>query len=177
MENDDQARRFLTANKGQNICHKEDLSSFGDSCSGQRKQAGGYHYRGRCMDMGGNIGTQSSTIFTRAFVLGHINMRRFGSHLFREIWVGLSIGIIMGIAAGIIASIWQQSTNFGWAVGISLMLTMTIATALGFLVPFILVRIGFDQAAGSDPFITTIKDISGLVIYFSFVSIFLGHLL
>ncbi len=129
------------------------------------------------MDMGGNIGTQSSTIFTRAYVLGHINVKKFASHWLRELTIGLSIGALMGIAAGIIASLWQQEPNFGYAVGISLTLTITLATALGYLVPFILVRMGFDQAAGSDPFITTIKDISGLFIYFFFVNIFLGHLL
>ncbi len=129
------------------------------------------------MDMGGNIGTQSSTIFTRAFVLGHINVKKFASHWLREVAIGLSIGALMGVAAGIIASLWQQEPNFGYAVGISLTLTITLATALGYLVPFILVRMGFDQAAGSDPFITTIKDISGLFIYFFFVSVFLGHML
>ncbi len=128
------------------------------------------------MDMGGNVGTQSSTIFTRAFVLGHINIERFGRYLLREVGIGLSIGVVMGTAAGIIASFWQDP-NLGMAVGISLALTVTLATSLGYLVPFILFRLGFDQAAGSDPFITTIKDISGLFIYFFFVNIFLGHLL
>lgn len=129
------------------------------------------------MDMGGNVGTQSSTIFTRAFVLGHINVRRFGKHLSREVLIGFSMGALMGTAAGIIASTWQQDPSFGWAVGISLCLTMTIATFLGYLIPFILVRMGFDQAAGSDPFITSIKDITGLFIYFTSVTIFLGHML
>lgn len=129
------------------------------------------------MDMGGNVGTQSSTIFTRAFVLGHINVKRFFSHWLREAGIGLSIGLVMGTAAGIVAAVWQQEPNFGWAVGIALALTITIATSMGFLVPFVLVKLGFDQAAGSDPFITTIKDISGLFIYFFMVNIFLGHLL
>jgi len=129
------------------------------------------------MDMGGNVGTQSSTIFTRAYVLGHISMRRFRPHLLREMGVGLSIGCVMGVAAGIIAALWQGDLSFGWAVGISLGLTMTLATSMGFLVPFVLVRLGFDQAAGSDPFITTIKDVSGLFIYFTMVSLFLSHLL
>ena len=129
------------------------------------------------MDMGGNIGTQSSTIFTRAFVLGHINMKKFARQWLREVGIGLSIGALMGVVAGFIAAYWQQEPNFGLAVGISLALTITLATALGYLVPYILVRIGTDQAAGSDPFITTIKDISGLFIYFFFVNAFLGHLL
>jgi len=129
------------------------------------------------MDMGGNVGTQSSTIFTRALVLGHINMKHFRKHLFREMGIGISIGVIMGAAALAIATLWQGNIDFGYAVGISLALTMTLATTLGFLIPWVLVKLGFDQAAGSDPFITTVKDVTGLFIYFTSVSIFLGYLL
>jgi len=129
------------------------------------------------MDMGGNVGTQSSTIFTRAFVLGHINMKRFFKHWFREIGIGACIGALMGIVTGIIATLWQQNVDLGITVGLALGITVTLSTALGFLVPFILVRLGFDQAAGADPFITTIKDISSLMIYFFLVTVFLGHLL
>ncbi len=80
----------------------------------------------------------------------------------------------MGTAAGVIASVWQQNPQLGWAVGISLGLTMTLATGLGYLIPYTLLKMGLDQAAGSDPFITTIKDISGLFIYFLMVGFFLG---
>lgn len=118
------------------------------------------------MDMGGNVGTQSSTIFTRAIVLGQISEVRFAKHLFRETKIGFTMGIMLGTLAGLVAYIWQQDVNFGWAVGISLALTMTIANTMGFFVPFVLVKLGFDQAAGSDPVITKVKDISGLLIYF-----------
>ncbi len=91
--------------------------------------------------------------------------------------IGLSIGLFMGAATGLIAVAWQQEVNLGITVGLALAITVTLATGLGFLVPFTLVRLGFDQAAGSDPFITTIKDIVSLLIYFYLVSIFLGHLL
>jgi magnesium transporter len=129
------------------------------------------------MDMGGNVGTQSSTIFTRAVVLGQINMSRFIQHFAREVGIGASMGAVLGAAAAVIASMWQGMPELGYAVGLSLLLTITIATALGFLVPYILMRIGLDQAAGSDPIITTIKDMSGLAIYFGLVSVFLAHLL
>ncbi|UMZ74953.1 magnesium transporter [Natranaerofaba carboxydovora] len=129
------------------------------------------------MDTGGNVGTQSSTIFTRALVLGHINMKRFYKHWFKEIATGFTMGVILGTAAGIIAHLWQGINGLGLAIGVSMTLTMTIATSLGFLIPFILVKLNFDAAAGADPFITTIKDITGLFIYFTSVSIFLGHLL
>ena len=129
------------------------------------------------MDMGGNAGTQSSTIFARGLILGHITPDRFKKHLLKEVLVGASMGALVGVAAGIIASIWQPVEGLGMAVGLSLGITMTIATTLGFLIPFFLYKFGIDQAAGSDPIITTIKDISGLMIYFFLVSQFLGYML
>jgi len=128
------------------------------------------------MDMGGNVGTQSSTIFNRALVLEQINLRHFFKQFLREMGIGLSMGIILGIAAGIISAVWQFP-ELGLVVGTALALTVTIAAALGFLIPFILHKMGLDQAAGSDPLITTIKDITGLFIYFFLVAQFLGYLL
>ncbi|SFI09567.1 magnesium transporter [Tindallia magadiensis] len=125
------------------------------------------------MDMGGNVGTQSSTIFTRALVLGQIDFPKFLRHWGREVVIGLTMGIILGAAGGAFAAFWQGNTELGMVVGMALASTITIATALGFLVPYILVKLGFDQAAGSDPIITTIKDLSGLAIYFFLVSTFL----
>ncbi|SDY49468.1 magnesium transporter [Tindallia californiensis] len=124
------------------------------------------------MDMGGNVGTQSSTIFSRALVLGQIDMSDFFKHWLREVKIGLSMGIIMGVVAAFLGGLWQ-GWDLGLVVGTALAATMTIATALGFLIPYILYKSGFDQAAGSDPFITTIKDISGLLIYFFLASTFL----
>ncbi|WP_353893876.1 magnesium transporter [Proteinivorax hydrogeniformans] len=129
------------------------------------------------MDMGGNAGTQSSTIFARGLILGHINTKKFMNHLGKEVIVGLSMGAIVGVATGIIASVWQGIPELGMAVGLALGLTMTLATTLGFFIPYTLFKLGIDQAAGSDPIITTIKDISGLLIYFVLVSQFLGYLL
>ncbi|WP_027338543.1 magnesium transporter [Halonatronum saccharophilum] len=129
------------------------------------------------MDMGGNVGTQSSTIFSRALVLGQINIKKFLKVWMKEVKVGLSMGVLLGIAAGAIAMLWQQIPGLGLVVGLSLSITITIATALGFFIPYILFKLGLDQAAGSDPIITTVKDITGLFIYFYLASTFLGHML
>ncbi len=128
------------------------------------------------MDMGGNAGTQSSTIFSRAFILGHIDAKVFIKHLLKEMLVGLSMGVFSGIAAGVIAYMWFGYVGLGFAIAIALALTMMLATSLGFLIPFILIKLGMDQAAGADPIITTIKDITGLLIYFGFVVLFMGQL-
>lgn len=129
------------------------------------------------MDMGGNAGTQSSTIFARAFVLGQITLDQFRKHFKKETLVGVSMGAVLGAAAFGIAWAWQGMIELGIVVGLSLFFTVSLATILGFLVPYILIKLGFDQAAGSDPFITTIKDITGLLIYFSLATLFLSHLM
>lgn len=129
------------------------------------------------MDMGGNVGTQSSTVFARGVALGHIDSSKFAKHFAKEVGIGLSIGILVGVLAGIIAAVWTSIPLLGLAVGFALAVTVTLAGTLGFLVPFVLIKMGLDQAAGSAPIITSIKDIAGLLIYFISVSVFLGYLL
>ena len=118
------------------------------------------------MDMRGNVGTQSSTIFTLALIFGHINFGRFVKTWLREGLIGFSMGIISATIAGLIVYLWKDDFRLTIVVSTSLVATITIASAIGFLLPAALSKLGFDQAADSDPFITTIKDISGLLIYF-----------
>jgi len=126
------------------------------------------------MDMGGNVGTQSSTVFARGVVLGHINTKHFLKPFLKEMGVGFSMGAMVGIISGIIIAFWQGMPMLGLAVGLALVATMTLAAILGFLVPFILMKLKADQAAGSAPVITSIKDISGLFIYFALVAMLMG---
>jgi len=132
------------------------------------------------MGMGGNIGTQSSTIFIRGFVLGHIKIDQFIKPFLKNIGVGFCIGILVGILAGVVAWLWQGMPNnipsLGIAVGVAMVITMTSASLLGYLVPYVLIRMNLDQAAGSAPIITTLKDIMALTIYFVCVTLFLGRL-
>lgn len=133
------------------------------------------------MDMGGSVGTQSSTAFARGVSLGHIQVKDFLKHFLKEMSVGLSLGLTSGtLAAALIAlaSIWLSfPAALALAVGLTLIVTMTLAASLGFLVPYVLIRLNIDQAAGSAPIITSIKDIAGILIYFAFASIFLSNLL
>lgn len=131
------------------------------------------------MDMGGNVGTQSSTIFARGLALGHIKMEGFfKNHLLREMKVGLSMGVLIAILAGCIAHFWQGVPNdlpmLGFVVGTALLVSVTTASILGFLLPWIMIKVGVDHAPGADPFITTIKDFSGLMVYFLMAGWLLG---
>jgi len=126
------------------------------------------------MDMGGNVGTQSSTVFARGVVLGHINIKQFLRPFLKELGVGFTMGAMVGAIAGGIITLWLGMPVLGLAVGIALVATMTLAALLGFLVPFTLIKLKVDQAAGSAPVITSIKDISGLFIYFALIVVLMG---
>lgn len=125
------------------------------------------------MDMGGNVGTQSITIFTRSLVLGHIRPSYFLPELGKEALRGMTIGGIVGVIAGIIGYLWQGDASLGLVVGLSLFSTVTLAASLGFLIPWLLFKLNMDQAAGAGPIITTIKDITGLLIYFYLANLFM----
>lgn len=122
------------------------------------------------MDMGGNVGTQSTTIFARGLALGHINLARYRTHVFREVRIGMVMGCILGVAGGVVAWAWQGVPNgvpqLGLAVGLALFVSVNLACFLGFLLPWLLLKLGLDHAPGADPFITTIKDFTGLLVYF-----------
>ncbi|MCC5973466.1 MAG: magnesium transporter [Rubellimicrobium sp.] len=131
------------------------------------------------MDMGGNVGTQSSTIFARGFALGQININDFWRKaLAREALVGLTMAIVLALVAGTVAHFWQGLPNdlpmLGIVVGVALFTSVFTAAMLGFLVPYALVKAGVDHAPGADPFITTIKDFTGLLVYFSMAVWLLG---
>ena len=124
------------------------------------------------MDMGGNVGTQSSTIFIRGVVLGHIDRENVIRRIGKETIVGASIGVIVGIAAAMVAYLWLSGLRGDpAALDISLVVlgamigTSVVAALVGFLIPWIMYLLGQDPAAASNPIVTTIKDVSGLLIY------------
>ena len=123
------------------------------------------------MGMGGNIGTQSSTIVTRGLATGSIDIKNTWRLLWRELRIGLSIGVICGVTVGVIAQIWKGALHIGVAVGASMAATITVAALLGAFFPILFQRIGVDPAIASGPAITTIKDITGLLIYFGIATL------
>jgi magnesium transporter len=124
------------------------------------------------MAMGGNVGTQSSTIFTRALVLGQINLKQFFAHFLRELSVGLTIGLILSIPAGLFIWVWQGDVSLALVVGSALLSAIMIGSFLGYIVPYGLMKLGLDQAAGADPIIMTIIDVTGISIYFLLATLF-----
>ncbi len=129
------------------------------------------------MDMGGNVGTQSSTIVVRGVVLGQIDTRNIWTFLGKETLIGFTIGVLAGAAAALVAFLWQREPLVSLVVFLSMTLTCTLASTIGYLIPMLSHRFGYDPAASSNPLITTIKDISGLLIYFSLASFLLRQFL
>lgn len=123
------------------------------------------------MGMGGNIGTQSSTIVTRGLATGSIDIGNIWRLLWRELRIGLSIGAICGVGVGVIAQIWKGTPHLGIVVGASMTATITVAAVLGVFFPILFERIGVDPAIASGPAITTVKDITGLLIYFGIATL------
>ena len=130
---------------------------------------------------GGNSGSQASTLVIRALAVGEVSLRDWWRVMRREILSGLALGSILGSIGFLRISLWSIfSSLYGphW-----LLIAMTVAVALvgvvlwgtlvGSLLPFALRRLGFDPATSSAPFVATLVDVTGLVIYFTVASIIL----
>ncbi len=122
------------------------------------------------MGMGGNIGTQSSTIVVRGIATGRINLQDFSKVVSKELAVGLILGIIYGLFIGIIAKFTFSSEPFAiplaFAVGLAIISSMSIAALVGSMVPLIFERLNIDPAVATGPFVTTSIDIVSVYCYF-----------
>jgi magnesium transporter len=125
------------------------------------------------MGMGGNIGTQSSTIVVRGLSMGRINIKQIWKVVFKELAVGFSLGFICGSLVGIVAHISYDLWLLGVTVGLAVMSSMTIAALVGSFVPMILARINIDPAVATGPFVTTSIDILSVFFYFQIATILL----
>ena len=124
---------------------------------------------------GGNSGSQASTLVIRALALGEVGIADWWRVMRRELLAGLTLGAILGSIGFLRITIWSAFSNiYGehWllvaiTVAVSLVGVVLWGTLSGSLLPFVLRRLGFDPAASSAPFVATLVDVTGLVIYFS----------
>jgi magnesium transporter len=127
------------------------------------------------LDMGGNVGSQSSTVTVRALATGQIEIDELWKNIWAEVKVGCIIGLVVGVVMSFIALLWQNNYLLGLLIGISLGVTMITATTMGALLPLIFTKIKIDPAISAGPFITTAIDVSGLLIYFGLGSFLFKH--
>lgn len=135
---------------------------------------------------GGNSGSQASTLIIQAMAVGEITISDWWRVLKREIISGLLLGTVLGIIGFARVIVWSQFfpevygiyyIQLGAAVGISLMGVVLWGTISGSMLPIFLKRAGADPAVSSAPFVATLVDVTGLILYFSVAYLFLRGLM
>jgi magnesium transporter len=124
---------------------------------------------------GGNSGSQAATLVVRAMALGEVALRDWWRVMRREVFSGLALGLILGGIGFLRIALWSAFSNiYGehWflvalTVGVALVGIVLWGTLSGSMLPFSLRRLGLDPAASSAPFVATLVDVTGLIIYFS----------
>ncbi len=119
------------------------------------------------IDTGGNIGSQSATVVIRGLATGEIRPRRALWIIGREISVGLVLGVLLGLAVLVWAYWLGRDSQVSLVVALTLLLVATLATATGSALPLLLRLSKIDPALVSAPFITTVMDIAGVILYFA----------
>lgn len=129
------------------------------------------------MDSAGNVGTQSLAVAVRKLSVGE---NPFENNFWKTIWeeflVGAMLGAAAGILLGLIVAIFYGNPILGVIIGVSLLLTLSLSNVVGVIIPVVTHKFKIDPAVASGPFITTINDAVGLLIYFSIATRLL-HLL
>ncbi len=126
------------------------------------------------MGMGGNVGTQSSTIVVRGLSTGFLHVRDIWRVVGKELAVGVLLGIIYGGLIGFVAQFQYSLLALGIAVGIAVLTSMSVATLVGSLFPMIFARLNIDPAVATGPFVTTSIDIIAVFFYFQIATLLLG---
>ncbi len=125
------------------------------------------------MATGGNIGTQSLALAVRGIATEELNRKSIFQFIIGETLAGLQLGIICGTLISIISYIWQKNAQLSLAVGFSMCISLMLAALIGVLIPLIFNMFNIDPAVASGPFITTVVDITTLVVYFTFAIYFI----
>jgi magnesium transporter len=130
---------------------------------------------------GGNSGSQASTLIIRAMALGEVTLRDWWRVASREVQAGLSLGLILGTIGAVRVAVWsvigekyfhRQIYGAHWplislTVGVALVGVVLWGSLSGSMLPFVLRRFGADPATSSAPFVATLVDVTGLMIYFT----------
>ncbi|CAN7270964.1 magnesium transporter [Phenylobacterium sp. LjRoot164] len=135
------------------------------------------------MSSGGNSGSQATSLLIRALALGQLRLGDWWKVAVRELPTGLTLGAILGFIGMVRIAAWQSLGIYDYGehwrlialtVGTGLLGIVTFGSMTGSMLPFILKRLGFDPASASAPFVATLVDVSGLVIYFSVALVILN---
>ena len=128
------------------------------------------------MDMGGNIGSQSSTITVRGLATGQLSTDELWRNVWAETRTGFFIGLLTSIIIFSFTYIWQRNYILSITIGLSAFITAILAATTGTLLPIIFTRLKIDPAIAAGPFITTINDVINLTIYFAIATLLFTRL-
>jgi magnesium transporter len=126
--------------------------------------------------MSGNVGTQSAMIMIRGMATGHIDTERLAAEIFKDLQVCAVMALTCGVAVTGVVTLWKGHLALGLCVGVALAISMVTASALGSTEPALLKRFGIDPAVAAGPLITSINDVSGVMIYTAVASFFLQYI-
>ena len=126
--------------------------------------------------MAGNTGTQSLAVAVRGIATGELAEVNKAKLIVREAGTGLITGTICGILVSVVVFVWKGQLFLGFLVGISILASLFVATLAGSLVPLLMHKMKIDPAVASGPFITTMNDITSILIYFGLATLFMSYL-
>lgn len=126
--------------------------------------------------MAGNTGTQALAVAVRGIATGDLEKESKLNIILREAGTGFITGAVCGVLVTFIVYFWQGELFLGALVGISIFITLIIATLAGSLIPLLMHRLKIDPAVASGPFITTINDIISILVYFGIATAFMSYL-
>ncbi|MGH7680167.1 MAG: magnesium transporter [Gemmatimonadaceae bacterium] len=124
---------------------------------------------------GGNSGSQATSLIIRALALGELTLKDWWRVAVRELPTGLTLGLILGVLGVVRIVLWQQLGFWDYGpyylllaltVGISVVGVVAFGSLIGSMLPFALRRLGLDPASASAPFVATLVDVTGVIIYF-----------
>ncbi|HEX8849928.1 MAG TPA: magnesium transporter [Gemmatimonadaceae bacterium] len=123
---------------------------------------------------GGNSGSQSATLITRALAVGDVELRDTLRVLAREIGQGIALGAFLGMIGFGRALMWGNGTSIAWVIAFTLLGVVLIGTIVGAMLPMIFTKLGFDPAIASSPFVASLVDVAGIIVYFTIAIHFLN---
>lgn len=128
------------------------------------------------MDSAGNVGTQSLAVSVRRLTMNEETNDTFLTIMFKEFFAGAIIGVAAAVAIFCLSFFLYRNLVLSGIIATSMWATLSVSTVIGYVVPGLFHRVGIDPAVASGPFITTINDACGLMIYFSLATYLLHHL-
>jgi magnesium transporter len=124
------------------------------------------------IDSGGNAGSQSATLMIRSMAVGDVRMGDWFRLLGKELGIALALGLTMALAVSAVA--YFRAPEIVSVVAITMITVVLVGSMIGMSLPFLFTKIGWDPATASGPLITSLADISGVLIYFTIATWFLG---